>query len=108
MKTHRRNDVPSFREIYDMRPLCILAAAAAITALPLASSFAGNGSDTPPQTQSAAVPGPTVDSANGSSAMSTDPQNGTAGGGMTTGTGKKAGGMAEKNSVHTTGAPQTD
>lgn len=79
--------------------------AASIAVLPLAASWAeGSGSDVQPQTQSAAVPGATTSS--GSSAgMTTKPTNGTGGGGMSTASGEKAGGMAKQNKV-TTGTAQ--
>lgn len=90
-----------------MRHLRLIMTAAALTALPLASSFAGNGSDTPPQTQGAAFPGATTSSGS-SSNVTSKTTNGMAGGGMATENGTKAGGMSEKNSVMSTGATQVN
>ena len=89
-----------------MHHLRLIMIATAITALPLASSWAtGNGSDVQPQTQSAAVPGATT-SSDSTGGLSTKTTNGTGGGGMSTASGQKAGGMAKKNKVITTGASQ--
>ncbi|MCB8881978.1 hypothetical protein ACELLULO517_17170 [Acidisoma cellulosilytica] len=86
-----------------MHHLRMIMVAAAITALPIASSWAGNGSDVEPQTKNAAVPGATTSSGS-STGMSSKTTNGTGGGGMSTASGQKAGGLAKKNKVMTTGA----
>lgn len=78
--------------------------ATAITALPLASSWA-NGSDVQPQTQTSAVAGASTSSGS-ATGLTNKTTNGTGGGGMSTASGQKAGGMDKKNKVMSTGAAQ--
>jgi hypothetical protein len=86
-----------------MYKLRLIAAAAAITAMPPAASWAAGGSDVQPQTQRAAVPGATTGSGS-ATGLSTKTSNRTGGGGMATESGTKAGGMSKTNKVMTTGA----
>lgn len=86
-----------------MKSLQIAVLTAAIGAFPLSAALAaGSGSDVQPQTQSAAVPGASTNTGT----VTTNPASGTSGGGMTTGSGRKMGGMNKKNKVHTAGASQ--
>jgi hypothetical protein len=72
-------------------------AAALLFAPPLiTASFAQSGSDVPPATARAAVPGPVAKGTIGThTGYSVSPTSGTAGGGMATNSGMKAGGMAK-------------
>ena len=81
----------------------IFLAVIAMTALPLASSWA-NGSDVAPNTVHSAVAGASVGHKKHHKMNSST--SGTSGGGMATASGVKAGGMDKQNKITQTGASQ--
>jgi hypothetical protein len=89
-----------------MRHLRSFAIATALLFAPplVTASFAqssGGGSDVPPATSRAAVPGAVSNGTMGTTVgMSTSPTSGTAGGGMTTASGMKAGGADKSRLKH--------
>jgi hypothetical protein len=89
-----------------MRKFRALAVASIFVLAPVAASFAATGSDKPPDTAKAAVAGATSNGAIGTTVEnSTSPTSGTAGGGMTTGNGQKAGGAAKRDKATSTTPP---
>lgn len=85
-----------------MKFLTISIVTAGLGLMPLATAWAASGSDVPPATAKAAVAGANPNTG----ALTTKPQVGTAGGGMTAGSGRKMGGMDKKNTTQTAGAAQ--
>jgi hypothetical protein len=81
-----------------MRKFRALAVASIFVLAPASASFAASGSDTPPDTAKAAVAGATSDGTIGTTiGNSTSPTSGTGGGGLATGSGKKAGALEKRD-----------
>ncbi len=86
-----------------MRKFRALAVASIFVLAPVSASFADSGSDEPPDTAKAAVAGATSNGTIGTTVgNSTSPTSGTGGGGMSTGNGQKAGGLAKRDKATST------
>jgi hypothetical protein len=86
-----------------MRRFYALALSSAFVLAPMTASYAATGSDKPPDTAKAAVAGATSNGTIGTTVgNSTSPTSGTGGGGMSTGNGQKAGGLAKRDKATST------